>query len=161
MLLRDRKSCYNRTSARAFDVNGHDYAATARLCAHVNGRWMQSCIRGYGRDVGVDARFTWRPILAHCRLAGAGMGDCLYGAARTIGDTYAAKGESRAIALCTRAPSSERDACFAGWGVVVGLLNPTNATRASACRRAAGVHADACLESAIAEVEPSGRWSWG
>jgi hypothetical protein len=159
--VRDRRSCYNRTSARAFDLNHHDYAATVKMCDRVAAPWRQSCFRGLGRDVAVDADFAPKPIIAHCALAAAHAGDCLFGAGRTIGDTYAASGEKRAETLCNGAPRAERDACFAGFGIVLGLLEPTNATRARACARVAKEHAATCTETAIAEVDPSGRWAWG
>ena len=161
MRVRDRSSCYSRASGRSLDLDHHDYTATVKTCRQVDRPWRLSCFRGLGRDIAVDAGFVAKTILAHCSLAGTATGDCLYGAARTLGDTYAWNAVERVEALCGGAPRLLQNRCYAGFGIVLGLLNPTDQARARACVRVAGRHARACLRSAVAEVDPSGRWSWG
>jgi hypothetical protein len=51
--------------------------------------------------------------------------------------------------------------CFAGVGVVVGLLETTEKARASACHKLAGLQAGQCVRAAAAEVAPNGRGAWG
>ena len=58
-------------------------------------------------------------------------------------------------------PTADRDACYSGVGVIVGLLYPTDAARREACSNIAREGAAACSESAIAEVRPDGREAWG
>src|SRR5947199_324384 len=47
--MRDRWSCYNRASGRSLDLNGHDYAATVRMCRSIDPRWSQACFRARRR----------------------------------------------------------------------------------------------------------------
>jgi hypothetical protein len=157
----DRRSCYVRSTTRILELNGSDFANAAATCASVGLRWSRYCFRGYGRDAVGEARYAPAKILSLCRLAGAGEGDCLYGAARTVGDGFGYQGALRAAALCQRAPDARRDACFAGVGLVLGLLYPTDAKRRSACAAVAGRNVEPCAAAAMAEVDPNARESWG
>lgn len=159
--LRHRRSCYLRSTTRILQLNGLDWALAAKTCASIESRWVSYCFRSYGRDVAGDTRYAPAKVLSLCRLARAhrGEGDCLYGAARSIADSF--EGGGRAAALCARASRAHRDACFSGLGLVVGLLNATDAQRRNACAELTRAHADACAEAAIAEVDPSGRANWG
>ena len=132
-----------------------------RVCDALAPRWAQACFRGYGRDAVNEARYSPAKIISLCRLADDNRDDCLYGAARTVGDGEGSEGVRRAAKLCRMAPASERDACFAGVGIIVGLLYPTNATRQRACEQVASRSAPACTGAAIAEVEPDGTGAWG
>jgi hypothetical protein len=158
---RHRRSCYLRVAVRILPLGKNDFAAAGRTCGALPAAHAQACFRGLGREVAGQADYGPRRIVALCRLAGAGAGDCLYGAARTVGDGSGLPGARRAAQLCTSVPASTRDACLGGVGIVVGLLYPTNNARQRACAKLAGPRADACSRAAIAEVDPSGRGAWG
>ena len=158
---RDRRSCYVRSTSRVLELNHGDFAQAASTCASVGTHWSRYCFRGFGRDAVNEAHYKPAKILTLCRLAGRWGGDCLFGAARTIGDGFGLRGVRDGAALCRRAPRAQRPACFAGVGLIVGLLYPTDSRRASVCTRVAIAFAEACSGSAIAEVDPSGRASWG
>lgn len=156
---RHRRSCYLRSTTRILRVNDNDWKQTAETCPRLDPTWIRFCFRSYGRDAAAQARYVSRRTLALCSDAGAGEADCLYGAARSIADTF--EGGRRAAVLCDRAPRTAREACFSGLGVVLGLLNPTDAGRVSACARITEEYVQACSTAAIAEVSPSGREAWG
>jgi hypothetical protein len=156
----DRRSCYLRASWRVLLAEGGSFAETARACARL-GRWERTCLHGLGRDAAEKARYAPEPVRPLCHAAGAGEAFCLRGAARTIANASGVEGIAPAVRLCSKAPVEHRGECFAGVGVVVGLLEPTPASRRQACARHASAHADACFEAAKAEVDPSGRLAWG
>ena len=156
----DKRSCYLRASWRILTLSGGDFSSTAAACARL-GNWARTCFHGFGRDAAEHARYSAGKILSLCRLAGAGEGDCLLGAARTIANASGARGIGPAAALCERAPRSERASCFAGVGLVLGMLHPTDATRTAACAAVAREYEPACTEAADAEVDPSGTKAWG
>jgi hypothetical protein len=157
--VRHRASCYLRVTTQMLRVNRFDWPQTAALCRTVAETWRSYCFRSYGRDTVHYAAEKHATIFRLCRLAGRQEGQCLYGAARTIADTDARA--DRAAAFCRGASSAVAGFCFAGVGVVVGLLQPTDAARSRACRRLAASSAPACLRAAIAEVAPGGRGAWG
>lgn len=156
-----RKSCYLRVAIRVLELNGNDFAKAAEACAGLDSSWSGFCFRGFGRDAVGEARYAPGKVLALCELAGAARGECLYGAARTIGDGFGLRGARDASALCNRASARDRSACFSGVGIVLGLLYPTDAARRRACTTVAGPYVESCTSAAIAEVDPSGRESWG
>ena len=158
---RHRRSCYLRAPLRILALERRDFAATARTCGALRPVHAQPCFRGFGREVAGEADYGPRRIVELCGLAGAGAGDCLYGAARTVGDGSGVPGTRRAGQLCKGVPAPTRDACFGGVGIVVGLLYPTNEARRGACSKLARPRAGACSRGAIAEVHPSGRGAWG
>jgi hypothetical protein len=89
------------------------------------------------------------------------MGDCYYGAARTFGDGEGAIGVEAASFFCATAPSAMRERCAAGFGIVVGLLEPNARARRGMCARLARQQTEACFAAATAEIDPSGRGAWG
>ena len=157
---RDRRSCYLRASWRILVLEHGSYARTALACARL-GSWAATCTQGFGRDVAEKARYEPGMTLRLCRLAAAREGDCLLGAARTIANASGAAGIEPARRLCERAPTRLRAECFSGVGIVVGMLHPTPASRAAACRRLTPTYTSACARAADAEVQPSGARSWG
>jgi hypothetical protein len=157
---RDQRSCYLRASWRILVFEDVSYARAADACARL-GRWAATCLQGFGRDVAEKARYRPDEIVRLCRLAAAGGGECFRGAARTIANASGRPGVDPARALCDRAPRSQRDPCFAGIGLVLGMLYPTPARRAEACRRLSVQHAAACTDAAEAEIHPTGSRSWG
>jgi hypothetical protein len=158
---RHRRSCYLRAAVRVLELNDSDFADAARVCARPAAEFARACFRGYGREVVGAAKYAPGRIVSLCRLAGTGESDCLYGAARTVGDGSGLPGARRAARLCEQAPADGRTPCFEGVGVVVGLLHPTHDARQRACGRLTRAHADACSRAAVAEVDPSGRGAWG
>jgi hypothetical protein len=157
----DRRSCYVRSTSRVLDVNHFNFPAAAKTCAGLARPWTQYCFRGFGRDAVNQAHYKTSGILSLCGLAESYEPDCLFGAARTVGDGFGYAGVVRAAALCRRAPATARDGCFGGVGLVVGLLTPTDPRRAETCRRLASGYAEVCTKEAIAEVQPDGRQAWG
>lgn len=159
--FRNQRSCYLRAAVRVLTFHDNDFEKTAATCAGLEARWAEPCFRGFGRDAVGAARYAPAKILELCSLAGEWQGDCLLGAARTVGDGFGVPGAKRAARLCARAPNADSDACYSGVGIVVGLLYPTDATRRAACSKIAGTGAAACSKSAMAEVRPDGREAWG
>jgi hypothetical protein len=157
---RDRRSCYLRASWRILTLNGEDYAAAAATCSGL-GTWASTCLKGLGRDVAEKARYSAAKIRPLCALAGPGEADCLLGAARTIANASGELGVAPAAALCRGASSGARATCFRGVGLVVGMLRATPSARAALCRSRAGAYWRSCDRAANAEVDPSGRRSWG
>jgi hypothetical protein len=156
---RDRASCYLRVTTQILKTNDFDWKNTASRCNAAPARWRRDCFRSYGRDTVNYVGGKTTSIVRLCRLAGAEQGQCLYGAARTIADRDGRATNSARFcqAIHTRAAS----ACFAGMGVVVGLLEPTIKARAHACARLAGSFAGSCTSGAQGEVAPDGRGAWG
>jgi hypothetical protein len=159
--FRNRRACYLRAAVRVIAFNRNDFAKAASTCGTLAPEWARACFRGYGRDVVNEARYSPVKIISLCRLAADNRDDCLYGAARTVGDGAGIDGARRAANLCRLAPERDRQSCFAGAGIIVGLLYPTDATRRQACERVAGRYAPACSKAAIAEVRPNGTGAWG
>jgi hypothetical protein len=156
----DRRSCYLRASWRILVLANGSFTKTAQECARLGVR-ARTCFQGYGRDVAEHARYVVRRIRPLCRLAAAGEGDCLRGAARTIANASGLPGVAGARPLCAGAPTALQEPCFRGIGLVIGMLHPTPAARVRACRRVTPRWAGACADSAGAEVDPSGSRSWG
>lgn len=157
---RDRHSCYLRVSWRFLTSSGGDFSNAARRCGRL-GRWETVCLRGLGRDAAEETRYAPDEILRLCALARTGEGNCLLGAARTIANASGMRGIRPAMVLCRQATPTTREGCFAGIGVVLGMLYPTNPSRGAACARVTVKHAAACTRAAIAEVDPGGREAWG
>jgi hypothetical protein len=155
-----KRSCYMRATARILDLNGRNFPKAARTCAGLASHWSTFCFRGYGRDAVGEARYAPARILSLCRLTRGAQGDCLLGAARTVGDGFGFAGARRAARLCTEAPATARDACFSGVGLVLGLLLQTDVGRLRACEKLALGHVRSCVRAATAEVDPSGRDAW-
>ena len=156
----DRHSCYLRSSWRFLAANGFDFAKAATACSRL-GAWTATCYRGLGRDATEQVRYDVDETHRLCRLAGAGQGACLLGAARTIANASGMPGVAPAAALCRGAPAPTRAECFSGVGLVLGMLYPTEATRRAACARSTRGHFDVCTKAAQAEVDPTGRDAWG
>ena len=156
---RNEASCYLRVTTQILRTNRFNWPDTAAKCRALAHVWARYCFRSYGRDIVTytGGKSGW--MLRLCRLAGASEGDCLYGAARSIADRDARA--DGAGAFCRRAPRLHQAGCFAGLGVVVGLLEPTERARMEACRRLTVHYARACAEAANAEIAPKGRGAWG
>jgi hypothetical protein len=159
--LENRRSCYLRAAVRIVGFHDSDFGKAAAICGELPERWAEPCFRGLGREVVGAASYAPAKILDLCGLAGSGEGDCLYGAARTVGDGFGLPGAKRAARLCAQADADQRASCFSGLGVVVGLLYPTDAARGAACARLAGAHGRSCTTIAVAEVKPDGEHAWG
>ncbi len=154
-----RKSCYLRVTTRILNETNFDWAQAATLCRESGARWSGFCFRSFGRDASGFAEYDPAQILALCGATGEDAGECVYGAARAIADAHGDPGRARP--LCSVTPEEQRDPCFAGAGLVVGLLNATDRARRAACLDLAAAHAPACIDAARAEVAVSGRGAWG
>jgi hypothetical protein len=159
VLLRNRGSCYLRVTTQILRTNHFDFEQTVQECRSLQSRWRLYCFRSYGRDAEHYVGGKIKSTLRLCRLTGGWEGQCLYGAARTLADRDGKT--SLASRLCRAADRRHQPGCFAGLGVVVGLLEPTTAAREKACRRLTASFARACATSAVAEIDPRGRHAWG
>jgi hypothetical protein len=157
--LRDKASCYLRVTTQILRTNHYDWPSTAAMCRALERRWSTYCLRSYGRDAVNYTGAKAESILRLCGFTGGGQNDCLYGAARSIADRDG--NTEHAVAFCRRASRRNQPACFAGLGVVIGLLESTDRKRAAACRRLSGQFARECAGAAIAEVARNGRGAWG
>ena len=159
---RFRASCYVRSTTWILQVDSNDFARTAAVCRSAGTLWSPYCFRGFGRDAAVDASYQdFKRVRSLCRLTGTWVGDCYYGAARTFGDGEGVKGVEEAARFCAAAPATVRDRCAAGFGIVVGLLEPNARARRGMCARLAPHQIEACFAAATAEIDPSGRSAWG
>jgi len=157
--LRNRDSCYLRVTTQMLKTNHFDWPDTVHRCDALAPRWHLYCFRSYGRDAAAYTGGKIESILRLCRLTDSWQGQCLYGAARTIADRDAKP--SHAAILCDSAAPLQQPACFAGVGIVVGLLEPTRSARMQACRALTQTSARSCLRAAQAEINPNGRGAWG
>jgi len=156
----DRRACIFRAATRIVQLSRYDFEEAASTCMRVERPLTRYCFRGLGREA-ADGRYVPATTLERCRLAARWEGDCLYGAARTVMDRFGSNGRQGAVFFCGLASSAVRSQCFSGIGGVLGLLNPSNAARRRACSEVTRRYVDACTSAAVAEVDPSGRQSWG
>jgi hypothetical protein len=157
--FRNRASCYLRVTTQILNTNHFNWPKTVETCRSLKPRWQPYCFRSFGRDTVNYAGGKADSILRLCGLAHSAEGQCLYGAARTMADRDAKT--ANAAAFCRRAARPQQGQCFAGLGVVVGLLEPTPAARRRACESLAGTSIQACTNAAQGEVNPNGRGAWG
>jgi hypothetical protein len=157
--LRNRASCFLRVTTQILRTNRFNFAKTVQTCRSLEPRWRLYCLRSYGRDAEHAVGGKVKPTLRLCRLAGSAEAQCLYGAARTIADRDG--NTDLAAALCQAADPRRQAGCYAGLGVVVGLLQPTDEDREKACRSLTQTYARQCANAAISEVAPDGRGAWG
>ncbi|SRR6266545_5435933 len=157
--FRHRASCYLRVTTQILRTNHFDWPETAHSCGTLAHKWLRYCFRSYGRDTVNYAGGKAESILRLCRLARSAEGQCLYGAARTIADRDA--NADRAAGFCRRADLPHQSSCFAGLGVVIGLLRPTAAEREKACEGLTRTYVHACTKEAASEVAWNGRGAWG
>jgi len=156
--LRNRASCFLRVTTQILRTTKFDFAKTVQTCRSLEPKWRLYCFRSYGRDAEHAVGGKVGPTLRLCRLSGSAEGLCLYGAARTIADRDG--NTDLAAALCQAADPRRQAGCYAGLGVVVGLLQATDQDRAKACRSLSQTYASPCTKAAIAEIQPSGRGAW-
>lgn len=143
---RHKVYCYLMVTSRILPAVGYDFRRTAQFCRRSERGWVGTCYESLGRDASGQTRQDPKRIADICRLAGAGEGDCLYGAARDITSNYA--DPRRAGELCTGAPARHRERCFLGIGTIIGSLESTDAARRAACRKLGARYARACARGA-------------
>jgi hypothetical protein len=156
---RNKASCYLRVTTQMLRVNDFAWLETAGSCRALERKWRRYCFISFGRDAVEHTAENARRILDLCQLVGAAEGQCVYGAARTLANRHART--DSAAAFCHLAAPRVRGACFAGVGVVIGLLQPTDAERTEACARWTKTHLRACARAARLEVASDGRGAWG
>jgi hypothetical protein len=134
---RHKYYCYLMVTSRVNELNGFDWADTARVCAGVERDWVAICFESYGRDASGSTRQDAAEIVRICGLAGrpAHTESCLYGAARDITSNDA--GAERAGGLCERAAARYRERCYAGIGTILANLFPSESEQRRACAAAA------------------------
>jgi hypothetical protein len=138
--------CYLMVTSRILPAVGYDFRRTAAFCRRSEPAWVATCYQSLGRDASGQTRQDPSRIAEICRLAGAGEGDCLYGAARDITSNYA--DPLRAGELCRNAPARHRDRCFFGIGTIIGSIEATDAARRAACLEVGARYASACARGA-------------
>jgi hypothetical protein len=143
---RHKLYCYLMVTSRILQANGYDWKGAARICAHVEKGWVATCFQSYGRD---DSGFTHQNpprIIALCRIAGRGEGDCVYGASRDLTSNDA--NGTRAAQLCNLAPANARSRCFSGIGTILGGFSSSPAEHRAACSSLTQTFLHACLRGA-------------
>jgi mono/diheme cytochrome c family protein len=141
---RHKVYCYLMVTSRILPEVGYDFRKTAAFCRKSEPGWVDTCYQSLGRDASGQTRQDPEKIRPLCAYAGAGEGECLYGAARDMTSNYA--NPRRAAELCGGAPARYRERCFFGIGTIVGSLEATDEARRAACRQVgAGAAARACI----------------
>ena len=148
---RHKYYCYLMVTSRVNELNGFDWADTARVCAGVERDWVGICFESYGRDASGSTRQDAEEIVRICGLAGeiraAHEESCLYGAARDITSNDA--GAERAGGLCATAAVRFRERCYQGIGTILANLFPSVEEQRSACLAAVPRRfVSACLNGA-------------
>jgi hypothetical protein len=142
-----RLYCFLMVTSRILPANGYNWAATARICAHVQRIWVATCFQSYGRDADGSSREDPVRDLELCRIAGRWEGECIYGVVRDMTSYFA--GVHQAAAFCRLVGSAYKAYCYQGIGTIVGTLQADTAGRQAACSAAApGRFLDACLRGA-------------
>jgi mono/diheme cytochrome c family protein len=143
---RHKVYCYLMVTSRILPAVGYDFQKTADFCRKSEPAWVSTCYQSLGRDASGQTRQDPGRIGEICRLARAGEGDCLYGAARDITSNYA--DPRRAGELCAGAPTRHRERCFLGIGTIIGSIEATDAARRAECRKVGARYASACARGA-------------
>ena len=143
-----KQYCYLMVTSRILELNGYDWRATATECSRVEGGWVDECFQSYGRDASGFSRQNVARVLTLCRIAGEGQRECLYGAARDMGNDYARGGAERAAGLCSQASTPLRDHCFFGVGTILGTFGSASAGLGSVCRGVPRTYRPSCRRGA-------------
>lgn len=142
-----RLYCYLMVTSRILAANGYNWAATARICAHVEKIWIATCFQSFGRDADGSTAENAVRDLRLCRIAGRWEGECIYGAVRDMTSYFA--GVRKPAAFCRLVGASYKGYCYQGIGTIVGTLEAGTAGRRAECSAASPPRfLDACLRGA-------------
>jgi hypothetical protein len=144
---RHKLYCYLMVTSRILQANGYNWKATAKICSNVEKGWVGTCFQSYGRDASGYTRQSPTKALALCRIAGSGLSDCIYGAARDMTSNYSSGRVS--AQLCAIVPGGQKSRCYFGIGTVLGGMSATLDGRRALCRQyISGEYANECYRGA-------------
>jgi hypothetical protein len=142
-----RLYCYLMVTSRILAANGYNWAATSKICAHVQRLWIATCFQSYGRDADGTTRQNPARDVVLCKIAGRWQGECIYGAVRDMTSNYA--GGRQASVLCHQVAAGLKGYCYQGIGTILGTLHADTAGRRAACASVSPKpFLDACLRGA-------------
>ncbi|HST25824.1 MAG TPA: hypothetical protein VLJ76_07520 [Gaiellaceae bacterium] len=142
-----RLYCYLMVTSRILGANGFNWAATAKICSHVQKIWIATCFQSFGRDADGSTSENGPRDLQLCQIAGRWAGECIYGVVRDMTAYFA--GVKQSSALCAIAAAADKGYCYQGIGTIVGTLKADTAGRRADCTAASPSRfLDACLRGA-------------
>jgi hypothetical protein len=131
---RDKYTCYQQVTTRMIRVFGVNWDRMARLCSHVESRWVSTCFGSLGQNASVLASRNPLKTASTCAIARryGGEESCVEYAAEDIAGTYS--NGRRASVLCSASPLAVRAACYGAIGSLLRYLEPTPSRREVACK---------------------------
>ncbi len=119
--VRQKSSCYLMVTSYVLKVKGYDYAATFKVCDHVEKAFVTTCYQSLGRDISGNSLLD--PVKVHALCALGAPSDrswCVIGAAKNA--VYERHEPSQADALCRLYHGKLRTACVAARNEAVSTL---------------------------------------
>jgi hypothetical protein len=142
-----RLYCYLMVTSRILAANGFNWAATAKICSHVEKIWIATCFQSFGRDADGSTAETGTRDVELCKIAGRWQGECIYGVVRDMTSYFA--GVKQPSAFCKLVAATYKAYCYQGIGTIVGTLKADTAGRRADCVAASPPRfLDACLRGA-------------
>ena len=119
--VRQKSSCYLMVTSYVLKVKGYDYAATFKVCDHVEKAFVTTCYQSLGRDISGNSLLD--PVKVHALCALGAPSDrswCVIGAAKNA--VYERHEPSQADALCRLYHGKLRTTCVAARNEAVSTL---------------------------------------
>ena len=134
--------CYLQITEHVLYVTGYNWKRAAQTCARAPRPWSRICFQSFGRDASGASRYHPAPTYALCRLTGAGLPDCVYGAARDFANNDT--NGIRAARFCAVVRPSLRGYCTYGIGTILRTLGHDRAWLGRTCSSLSTVYAKEC-----------------
>jgi hypothetical protein len=142
---RHKLYCYLQVTDRILQLDGHDFAVTAKTCMQSEAAWRATCYQSYGRSSSGDSRLDQARIIRLCGYAPARYeAECVYGAVRDITSNDASA--DRSTRFCNAVAAALRPRCFYGLGTIVAGFDTTGAKLRAACEAAPAAYREECLQ---------------
>jgi hypothetical protein len=135
--------CYLQITEHLLASTRYDWKRVAQLCESASKPWDGICFQSFGRDASGASRYRPEPAAKYCALAGAHIGDCVFGVARDFVNNDA-KGE-RAAGFCRLVATAVRGVCFYGIGTILATFGLSQQETERTCDALAGRFAQQCL----------------
>jgi cytochrome c553 len=149
----DKLYCYLLVTSHILPEVGWNWKKTADWCRKSDTGFVAYCFQSYGRDASGVAHEQPQGILDHCRQAGSGERECIFGGVRDILNNNA--NDIGARKLCELVSGQTRSYCFYGIGSMVGTQYNSAAERKTQCVRfAPGAGLSQCLSGAQSAQTP-------
>jgi cytochrome c553 len=145
---RDKLYCYLMVTSRILPAVGYDFRKTASWCRRAESGWVATCFQSFGRDASGYSVQNPRKIVQLCHLAGSMERECVYGGSRDLTSNDA--GPTRAIRMCSLAPTATRSYCFYGIGTILGGFANDAAGRRARCDAMPAAYRPDCYRGARA-----------